>query len=364
MKRLAIIGLGAVTRNIHLPAYRKLANKVEIVAGCDTDETTRTEMQRHLPSLFADPAEMIGRTEPDIVAVCTPPSSHMDLCLLALKEGCHVFCEKPMAETIADATAIIRASETHGRHVVINTQFPFMETYQSAKQMIGTPAFGRLLFMHAAQTFQRSEETETGWRGRMQRRLCFEFGVHVFELTRFFFDDEPSSIYAHMPNPLRGYSSDVVNTIALEFSDGRAAAIVLDRLSAGPHRYLDLTLDGEFASIFTSIGGELRLEVGVRTETRRPYISWQLVKGGKSVLQQGEKSSTLAKEGFNPFATATARHLEQFLTCLKNGDTPRATAQDHVHTLALAFAAYESAETRQVIDMKEYLARNTSTRVR
>ena len=38
-----------------------------------------------------------------------------------------------------------------------------------------------------------NEVTEAGWRGKIQRRLCFEFGVHVFELVRFFFEQEPAA---------------------------------------------------------------------------------------------------------------------------------------------------------------------------
>ncbi|HET6566721.1 MAG TPA: Gfo/Idh/MocA family oxidoreductase [Rhodothermales bacterium] len=355
MTRLAIIGLGAVTRNIHLPAYESIRGEVEVVGGCDVSASAREAVKGRVQAVFEDAEAMIKSTQPDFVAICTPPALHREQCLMALDYGCHVLCEKPLAPSMDEAVEIARAAERAGRQVVVNTQFPYMSTYQAAKAQIGTAAFGRLLFMHAWQTFRRTADTETGWRGEMERRLCFEFGVHVFELARFFFDDDPETVTAHMPRPVAGERADVVNTIALGFEDGRGAAIVLDRLSQGPHRYLELSLDGEHGSIHTSIGGEVRMEVGLHTASRRPFFGLHVVKGGKAVLQHGDRSRLLAKEGMNPFAAATARHLRQFIAAVRDGREPRGAAQDNLKTLALAFAAYDSAESGRMVRMKEYV---------
>ena len=126
--------------------------------------------------------------------------------------------------------------------------------------MIGSPEFGRLLFLQAWQTFHPTHDTETGWRGELQQRLCFEFGVHVFELARYFFESEPIMISAQMPQPEFNKHCDTLNLISLEFADGRAASIILNRLSKGPERYLDMRLDGELASIHTSIGGSIGIK--------------------------------------------------------------------------------------------------------
>jgi predicted dehydrogenase len=122
MTRVAIVGLGAVTRNIHLPAYARLNGKVAIVAGCDPDAGARG--RSGLPATFADAAEMIERSRPDVVVVCTPPALHRAQTLLALEAGCHVFLEKPLAE----ADEIIHAADRARRTVVINSQFPCMHS--------------------------------------------------------------------------------------------------------------------------------------------------------------------------------------------------------------------------------------------
>lgn len=351
--RIAIIGLGAVTRNIHLPAYSKLRDRVSVVGGCDVDEKARKHFgeKRRIPELFDNPRDMIEKTKPDIVSICTPPFLHLEQTLMSLDYDCHVFCEKPMAESLSQIDEIIQASERSKRFVVVNNQFSYMNIHMSSKRLIGSPEFGRLLFLHAWHTFSPSEHTEANWRGKMQRRVCFEFGVHVLDLVRFFFDAEPYRIYAHMPTPLPDTKSDSVNIISVEFSDGRAASIVLDRLSKGPERYLDMKLDGELASLHTSIGGEVRFEVGMHTRERRPFMGFNFVKGGKAVLQNGNISKVIARDDINPFASATAILFGKFIEAIQNGETPPGTARDNRNTLALVFAAYDSAQSGRPVEM-------------
>ncbi len=354
--RLAVAGLGAVTRNIHLPAYARLDGRLEMVAGCDVDAAARDMLRQQDPAIriFEQFAEMLQETKPDLVAICTPPFLHHQQCLQALDHGCHVFCEKPMAESLAEADEIIAAASAAQRHVVVNSQFPYMRIHTAAKEYIGRPDFGRLLYLHATQTFRPTAQTEAAWREKMARRLGFEFGVHVFELIRFFFTEDPVKLLAHMPDPTQS-KSDVLNIVSIEFPGGRAATILLDRLCKGPERYLDLRLDGEFAAINTSIGGELAIGAGLHTRGRQPYFAFHFVKGGKAVWQDGNRSRVLAKDGINPFAHATAVHLRNFIDALAQNKIPAGAAYDHRKTLALIFAAYDSAASGCSVDLASYL---------
>lgn len=301
--------------------------------------------------IYDSPEEMLDKAKPDVVSICTPPFLHYRQCLDAIERGCHVFCEKPFVESLAHADEIILASLRCKRSVVVNSQFPYMNIHMAAKQRIGSPEFGQLLFLHASQTFRPTAQTEAGWRATMQRRLCFEFGVHVFELIRYFFDAMPSKLWAHMLRPQAGSGAESVNVIAMEFPDGRAASILLDRLSKGPERYLDMRLDGEHAAITTSIGGELRFEAGLHTRQRKPFMGFRLVKGGKAVLQQAERSIVIAKDGINPMASATAVHFGHFLSAIEAERVPTGTATDHKATLALSLAAYEAAQSWRAIEI-------------
>jgi len=350
--RLAICGLGAAARNIHIPAYRRLKDVV-LVGGCDPDPHARTSVKDVFPLLYADLAEMLEQVRPDALAICTPPALHYEQTLLAIEKGCHVFAEKPLCESLEEVDRIIEAARRVDKRVVVNTQFPAMKIYREARRQIGTREFGRLLYLHAWQTFNPSERTEAGWRGELRKRVCFEFGIHVFELVRYFFDAEPVRMFAHMPSPPGVATCDVVNTIALEFSDGRGASIVLDRLSKGPDRYLEMRLDGEHASMHTSIGGSMELRIGIEPRRRRPFLRLELAGGGRAVIQTGERSRLIAREGLNPFATATAAQFREFQEEINGGAPARSSASEHKKTLALVLAAYQSAQTGVMIDLRQ-----------
>ncbi len=176
----------SVTRNIHLPAYRALKQQLAVVGSRDVDDPTRERTGKSWPGLplFETIEEMIKATRPDIVAVCTPPALHRSQCLLALNRGCHEFRENPMVESLGHADEIIEAAAVADRHVVVNSQLPFMKIHAAAKQQIGDRQFRQLLFMHASQTFRPTELTEATCRGTMERRHGLEFGV-LFCLPRY-----------------------------------------------------------------------------------------------------------------------------------------------------------------------------------
>jgi predicted dehydrogenase len=357
MKRLAIIGLGAATRNIHLPAYARLAGRLEVVGGSDPDTAARARAsQLGLSAVFENPAEMLERVRPDIVCVCSPPDLHRAHTELALAAGCHVFCEKPLATTLEDADAIVGAAARSSRQVVVNNEFPAMRIHRAARAQIGSPEFGRLLYLHAWHTNRPTEYTEAGWRSNMPQRLGLEFGIHVFDLVRYFFDATPSRILAHTPKPDSAVTWDAIAVVAMDFADGRAASFVLDRLSKGTERYLDIRLDGERAAIHTSIGGQLRASFGLHTRDRRPFADIRLVGGGRAVLEQGSRSRVLATDGTNPFSSATATHLGDFLDALDAGTVAPASARDNRESLSLVFAASRSAEEGRSVDVASFAA--------
>ena len=153
----------------------------------------------------------------------------------------------------------------------------------------------------------------------------------------------PVKIFAHMPKPLSDMKADLLNIVSVEFRDGRAASFILDRLCKGPERYLDIYMNGDHATIHSFIGGELRFQVGMYTQERRPFLDFSLVKGGKAELQVGNRSKVIAKDPINPFQTATSKLFSGFIDAINNETAPPCHAKDSRDTMALVLAAYESA---------------------
>lgn len=345
-KTIALVGLGKAGRTIHLPAIREIKH-LRIVGGYDP-VAAPTEFS--FP-LFASPEELLERTRPDILCVATPPDSHLALTRLGLEAGCHIFCEKPFMESLEEVDHALDLSRQAQRWIVVNNQFRFMNIFRRAKEHIGGAGFGSLLFLSASQTFVTSAETEAGWRRTERRRTCKDFGTHIFDLCRFFFDEDPSRISARMPRGDSPDGPDYLNLIELEFSGDRVAHITLDRLSRGPHNYLDCRLDGSAGCIETHIGGGIEVAVGIRGGTRRPYLTADMSLGGRALLYQGERVRKIATEPANVFAHGTRGLLEAFLSAIENGTTPPCSGEDNRRTLALMLAAYESADRREPVAM-------------
>ena len=294
---------------------------------------------------------MLETTKPDILGVATPPDAHFALTSLGLEAGCHVFCEKPFMNSLDEVDAIIALSKDTGKRVVVNNQFRFMRIHRAAKQMIGQPEFGDLVFLTMDQTFFVTEQSEAGWRGMGTQRTAMEFGTHALDLCRYFFGENPTSISVRMPRGKQPNGPDYLNLIQLEFSGDRVAHITLDRLSRGRHRYLDIRLDGEAGSIETSLGGRLEVCTGVRAVTRKPFFTFDFAMGGRARLYRGEKFFALAREPANVFASATGELMKAFLEALERGETPPCDCVDNRHTLALMLGAYESDAKRMMVAM-------------
>lgn len=350
IRTLALAGLGAAARTIHLRAYAKLPG-LKVVGGFDP---ACKEGTFPFP-LFRSAEELLEKTRPDLFAVATPPDTHFALTCLGLHHGCHVFCEKPFMPTLAEAAEIVARARAAGRWVVVNNQYRFMNIHQEAKRRIGSPEFGELLFLSAHQTFHMTDQTEAGWRGQGKRRTCLEFGTHVLDLCRFFFSEEPRALTARMPRVNQPNGPDYLNLIQLEFSGDRVAHVTLDRLCRGPTRYLTLRLDGSAGCVETQLGGTLELSAGVRGGTRRPFVHFDLAPGGRARLYRGEKFRKIATDPLDLFAHATSRLLAAFLQALDHGQTPPCDAVDNQRTLALMLAAYESDEKGMTIDLSRPL---------
>ncbi|MEQ9643555.1 MAG: Gfo/Idh/MocA family oxidoreductase [Alphaproteobacteria bacterium] len=337
--RIAIAGLGAAAKTIHLPAFAKL-HDVEVVGGTDP-VAVPTEVG--FP-LFDDVETMLRDLAPDILVVVTPPDSHCDLTLCGLAHGAHVFCEKPFVNTLDEGRQILAAARQAGRQVFVNNQFRFMDIHQAAKRRMADADFGRLLFLSMYQSFFVTDETEAGWRGADPRRTCKEFGTHVLDLCRFFFDEEPRALAARMPRPDRFEGPDYLNLLQLEFSGDRVASITLNRLSRGPHSYLDTRLDGSEGCIMASIGGRAQATIGIRGGSRRPFADVDLSLGGHARIFHGDKSRKLAADPLDLFPNATALLVRTALDRLRRGELPPCHAADNLKTLELMLSAYEASE--------------------
>jgi len=115
MLRIALIGAGHMAGR-HLDALKRVATPHQVVGVCDIKAEAAQDLARRAhTTAYTSVPELMEDARPDIVHVCTHPSTHFALARQALLGGAHVYIEKPFAETRAEAEALFELAASRGR---------------------------------------------------------------------------------------------------------------------------------------------------------------------------------------------------------------------------------------------------------
>ena len=117
--RVLVAGCGNMGAS-HARAYQKMP-EFDVVGLVSRGATSREALSKELGGLpeFGDYYAALSATKPDVVSINTYPETHAAYARAAIEAGCHVFCEKPLAETEQEAQSIVDAAGTNGRKLVI-----------------------------------------------------------------------------------------------------------------------------------------------------------------------------------------------------------------------------------------------------
>lgn len=140
-----VVGTGFGCR-IHVPALRAAGFEVVGLVGADAGRTALRAEASGVQRAFTDLDEAIRHTGAVAVTIATPPHTHAALTLTALSHGCHVICEKPMANSVEDARGMLQAAERAGVTHLMGNQFRWaperaIVARALAEGLIGEPRF-------------------------------------------------------------------------------------------------------------------------------------------------------------------------------------------------------------------------------
>ncbi len=352
--RTALFGLGLVVEDIHLRACAALP-ELDLVAACDPrPERRRWAEQQGVPITYADALTMLERETPELVIIATPPDTHRDMCLLALKFGAHVLCEKPFVTRIDEADDVVNAAKKAGRIVAVNHEYRYLDTYMKTKQALTRGDFGRPFLIQAWQQMFYPPYKETNWRSTLVQSTLNEFGSHTLDLFSYFFDGHAQTITAHIPKVRKDTDADVLVQATLRYPGECLATLMLNRVSRAPRRYLEMRIDCEEASLRLSFGGVARATVEWSGEVGRPVFRTSFVKGGEARVEQGGRSRLLACDKVEARPMATARVLKALISEIRAG---RASfdALNHARQLTrTVFGGYESARRGETVNIATF----------
>src|SRR5712691_2675838 len=151
--RTALVGCGRIS-DVHIETLKGLPN-VEVVAVCDLNESVaRDQATRHnIPGIYTDMEEMMREVHPNVVHLLTPPRTHRSLAAIAARHHAHMYVEKPLASSEADARCIVETAQNAGVHVCPGHSLLFVPCFLEACRRIRQGEIGEVLSVRAEHGF-------------------------------------------------------------------------------------------------------------------------------------------------------------------------------------------------------------------
>lgn len=157
--RTAVIGLGRIGFGYHCPSVAEAAG-FELVAVSDPLAERLAEAQARWPARgFAQWEAMLADVKPELVVIASPTRFHLVQAEAALAAGAHVFCDKPVVETVADFEEIVAAARTHGRRFVAYQPRRFAPELVALREILSSGVLGPVhLVKRARCNFERRQD--------------------------------------------------------------------------------------------------------------------------------------------------------------------------------------------------------------
>ena len=190
--RVGVIGAGAVAQGSHIPGYAAAKN-CKLVALCDPLPKSLDEVRKRgwiFERTYSDYRQMLQKEDLDAVSICTPNVYHSEMAIAALKKGCAVCLEKPIAISMPEGLAIQRAVKKYKGRLMVCFSHRFNELNIKTRQAvqagkIGKPYMIRVRFAHKG-PIPGWAKTDWFYRPEMAGGgAVLDMAIHAFDLAQF-----------------------------------------------------------------------------------------------------------------------------------------------------------------------------------
>lgn len=345
--RVALIGCGRATEQLHLPALRHVAEaEVVALADIDSDHLSRVADKFQVPRRYTGYQDLINDPDVEVVAVCVPAYLHKEIGSAVLDANKHAFIEKPLALSLDESDALIeRASQSRGM-ATVGFNLRRHRQVRLAREMVREGRMGDLLSMHSVLTSALSHRTRIPeWRQRpeMGGSVLFELATHHVDLWRFLTESEVVEVFATS----RDEGPAGTTTLVARMANGALVTAL----------FSEWTADKSCVEIFGSAG---RLELSIYRFDGLKFHSVSDLAGGPQIRLR--EIMQMARE--IPMLPRVARfggelHISyqdewrHFLSAVRDGTPLECTLQDGRQALQVVLAATASASTGRPVQVKD-----------
>jgi 1,5-anhydro-D-fructose reductase (1,5-anhydro-D-mannitol-forming) len=233
-----LIGTGRIADDRILPGINAFAGN-KLIAVVSRDEARASAFARKFGAQHAYTSyeDMLRNPDVTVVAIHTPNSLHAEQAIAAARAGKHVFCDKPMATTVADAERVIRECEKSGVKLGVNFHNRFMPCFIETKRIIDSGEIGEVLLVELeASPGASPQSTRASWRvdpALAGLGTTMSIGVHVYDILRYMLSSEIVTVTAFFDTP-RGVM-ERTNLSVFRFANGVLAQLNVNQKAPNPH---------------------------------------------------------------------------------------------------------------------------------
>src|SRR3954469_20057328 len=197
--RVAMIG-HAFMGNAHSQAWRvaprffdlPLDPTMSLLVGHDADRAAQAAARLGWAESSADWRSAIARDDIDLIDICTPGDTHADIAIAALEAGKHVLCEKPLANTVAEAERMTAAAEraaANGVRAMVGFTYRRVPAIALARRLVAEGRIGEVRHVRAQylQDWIADAEAPLSWRldkSKAGSGALGDIGAHIIDLTQ------------------------------------------------------------------------------------------------------------------------------------------------------------------------------------
>ncbi len=296
--RVGVVGVGRMGQH-HARVYAQHAGAV-LLGVCDADPTRAREVAERVGTTPFPSLEALLAQGVEAVSVAVPPSAHREVALAVIRHGVHLLVEKPLAATVEDGVAILRAARKKGVLLSVGHVERF------------NPAVGVLRNLLRDEEVVAIHITRAGPVPPQVKDVgaVVDLGVHDIDLIRF----------------LSGSEVERLSAFVGEAPDGREdAATMVFQLR-----------NGVLAKVHTNWLTPFKtreIQVLTRRKMYRADLVWQRV---TSFSCYGLDGTYTVKEEPVPFAEPLQLELGAFLRAVRRGAPVEVTGEDGLHALRIA----------------------------
>jgi len=280
-----------------------------------------------------DYAKMLDELRPDFVIDVTPPEAHRDVVIHALDCGYPVLGEKPLADSMESARAMVAAADRSGKLYMVSQSRRYNAGIQAYRELL--KEVGELGILNV--DFYLGPHFG-GFRDEMDSPLVLDMAIHTFDAARYISGQDPVAVFCHEWNP------------SWSWYQGAACANATFEMTGG--------VRFAYRGSWCAEGKNTSWEGSWRAVSSKGSALWDgdkkvdgdLVVGTGGFMHDTKYIHKLVKE--EGFYGGIAGSIREFIHSLKTGETPNGECHDNIKSLAMVFGAILSAKTSKRVHLE------------